>query len=73
MRTGGANALSLETHVLRGTFKTARHGHLLEPKAAPLPVSADDRQRTLEGLRGTALEVAERCWLPMATGRRCRW
>jgi hypothetical protein len=51
-RSGGANKLSAEEHVFRGTFQPSRH---LRPAApAPAPVSAADRRRTLEGLSGGA-------------------
>lgn len=55
-RSGGANRLSLETHLARGTFRPDRHGPRTE--ALPVPVSAADRRRTLDGLGGEARRVS---------------
>jgi hypothetical protein len=52
-RSGGHNRVSLEAHLLRGSFRPDRHAGLME---APPPrrLSAADRRRTLAGLEGTA-------------------
>ena len=39
-RSGGQNRLSLEAHVLRGTFNPTRHGHLIDPGPAWDPAPA---------------------------------
>ena len=39
-RSGGHNRLSLETHVLRGTFNPTRHQHLIEPGSVWDPAPA---------------------------------
>jgi hypothetical protein len=57
-RSGGANKLSPEEHVFRGTFQPSRH--LRPPAPAPAQVPAADRRRTLEGLSGGARRLVTR-------------
>ena len=58
--SGGANALSFEAHQQRGTFRADRHAALTAAAPAPVPVSAADRRRTLDGLEPPARRVATR-------------
>jgi hypothetical protein len=56
-RSGGSNALSLEEHQARGTFRADRHAH---PKPVPSPRDASlaDRRRVLAGLPPLARRLA---------------
>lgn len=59
-RSGGHNAISIEEHLRRGTFKRSRHGHLLRPSGDDegwQPTAAD-----LQGL-GAAGKRFVRTWL----------
>jgi hypothetical protein len=64
-RSGGANRLSLEEHLKRGTYTRSRHGHLKEEPAVPLTPAV--RRRTLRGLTGDA-RASVLCVLDEYTG-----
>ena len=58
-RSGGHNALSLQEHLLRGSFRRDRHARLTAtPPSRRL--AAADRRRTLAGLDGPARRLAVR-------------
>ncbi|MCC7179035.1 MAG: hypothetical protein IT177_11655 [Acidobacteria bacterium] len=59
-RSGGANALSLHEHVIKGTFRPDRHASLTARQPDPQPVSSADRRRTLAGLDSEARRLAGR-------------
>jgi hypothetical protein len=53
-RSGGANRISAEEHQRRGTFRADRHGYT----TPEIPLTAADRQRTLDGLVPEARRIA---------------
>ena len=57
-RSGGANRVPTEQHLLRGTFRRDRHQ--VAATAPHPPIQAVDRRRTLRGLRGEARRLADR-------------
>jgi hypothetical protein len=57
-RSGGSNAISLEEHRLRGTFRPSRHASRLERTAEA--ISPAERRRTLRGLTPEARHIAAR-------------
>ena len=58
-RSGGGNALSLDEHLARGTFRADRHARLtLSPP--PREMSAADTRRVLAGLPRPARALARR-------------
>lgn len=57
--SGGANRLSIDEHVARGTLRPSRHLALAPPRP-PEPVSKADRKATLEGLGAAARRVVSR-------------
>jgi hypothetical protein len=63
-RSGGANRLSVEAHLLRGSYRRDRHATLTEAPP-PARLSAADRRRFLNGLDGTARRVVLRLLRPL--------
>jgi hypothetical protein len=57
-RGSGARPVSVEEHLLRGTFRADRH--VRPTAAAPAVISAADRRRALGGLEPAARAVAAR-------------
>jgi hypothetical protein len=62
-RSGGHNRLSVEEHLLRGTYNATRHGPrpsavvpAVMPRAEPVPAALT------EGLHGRGLAFVEDCW-----------
>lgn len=55
--SGGANRLSIQQHLERGTLRP--HRHLQPTPPPPAPLLAADLSRTLEGLPAVALRVAK--------------
>ena len=57
--SGGANAISIQEHLARGTFRPGRHGPRAEREAAEaVPVAAAERRRVLTGLPAEGRRVA---------------
>ena len=56
-RSGGANALSIEEHKARGSFRADRHDHL-KPAPSRREASLTDRRRVFEGFPPPARRLA---------------
>ena len=56
-RSGGSNALSLEEHKARGTFRPDRHADRMQAPP-PRDISLADRRRVLVGLPPLARRLA---------------
>ncbi len=56
--SGGANAIPIEEHRFRATYRADRHARPIAP--APVPLSAADRRWALAGLEPKARRLAAR-------------
>jgi hypothetical protein len=66
-RSGGHNRLSLETHLLRGTFNATRHGRRAAAAQAAVLTSPELMPPALvEGLQGRGREFVEQTWAAYA-------
>jgi hypothetical protein len=62
-RSGGHNRLSVEQHILRGTFNPTRHGSRPSAlAAAPVPRTAPVPPELVAGLFGRGAAFVAECW-----------